>query len=373
MKKKMLKRTVKRIVLLSHAGTNIGDNLLAEVLEKEVGLAFPEHIKIDSFTINPVRTYTKNIRSLYPASFRWPLEFISYIKTLRRADLVVGFWAIQDLGSWRMAFQNLFPRFICFYLLPRLTKCNLAIVNVDAVALRTAFGKIIARFVFNNTPCLLFRNHTSAKMATKIGMRAKPVSTVDFGLLYQIPDNRTKNLKPYAVVNMRPYPGHEDKVIERLNEIAHECMKMKIERIVFLGMHQEDTKWMTFLATVSHVPVFPIVVKSPIEAARLISSARFVVAMRLHVQVLAIIAKIPVFTFGYHQKNEDIAKLTGTLNDFRHIASEDASLQFSNFLDRVASGKWEHNTAALEAAQKIAKSTFRYLQQFVLNSKIRNT
>lgn len=349
---------------MSHAGSNIGDNLLAEVLLRETAGRFPE-AALHSFSLNPSRSRTHVARTLYPGSFSGLKQVISFLSTCRSADLLIGFWAVQDLGSLRFALKNLLPRYIFFAVFPRLFRVPLAFVNVDAAELHTGLGRAIAKLGLRSASVVVCRNATSTRTLAGLGVSVD-ATTCDIGLLYRSPQLEDRSATPGAaqlLINLRPVRSTEHAVERITSLLAPLIDKIGAERACFVALCDEDME--AYAAFARNPATSGVRVQRPKtvdEASRIFADARYAVTMRLHAQILAMLAGCTVFTIAYHAKNVDIANRVG-LQHYCAWFEKDAHLEprLQGFCQAAMNGSRER--ADLRAAVHDAQQTFTLLEQ----------
>lgn len=355
----------KSIILLSHAGTNIGDDLVAEVLYTQTAKIFPT-ARISSYTVNPIRFPTQKFHSLYPFSRSGIANMLRFVKELFDTQLVVGFWAIQDFGSCYFASTNLLLRWTFFWLFPRLFKVDTAFVNVDAVQLKTYFGRYLAKQVFSRSSLLIFRNDASRKATKALAdFRDFPV-TSDIGFLFagHISEAPRCDL---ITINFLPSETYIRRLIPILDKFF---AAIPIKQIAFLAMHSEDEKTFRFLQAQLSDHQFDLYSpQCPADAWKLVQSSKAFLGMRLHAQILGLVSETPTFMLGYHDKNYAIAQAANNLHRFSFV-SDPTSVQkkLQTFTDDISrSTKNSCNSAQVPdislACQK-ANRTFTLLEKY---------
>ena len=345
-------------MVVSHAGRNVGDNLLAEILADRLRVRWPNSV-ISSFTVNPIRLHVPGLVSLFPLRRGFAHSIWTFYRECRRADQLVGFWAIQDRGSWRYAVFNLLPRAICFVALPRMVGLRLTFINVDAAELGTRAGRLIAKFSLRHVERLVVRNEASASVVRELGREANAI-TCDIGVLYRPATAREQRTRR-VLINLRPVElnGSAKLGLRRaLNRLVEWAGADQIEILAMrdndVGAAEDLIETLGLDASRIHQP------ETATAASQLIQSAHCVVAMRLHAQILSMVCGTPVFTIAYHEKNVHVAQ-AAEMGTWCVPAEDTDALNervqaFTDAIDRKT-----FPLPKLECAIQKARSTFDYV------------
>jgi polysaccharide pyruvyl transferase WcaK-like protein len=165
-------------------------------------------------------------------------------------------------------------------------------------------GRALARRIFTRASLVVFRNEDSGSFARSL-THQEPLVTADIGFLFSHPEPQGGDA---LLVSLRPVTGENAAVEEACRAIADYVKERRPSQVEFIAMRPEDLGCRDQLR--QYVPLVKThQPKTPEEAARIIGGAGSVIAMRLHVQVLALSQGVPLFAIAYHRKSADLSRL----------------------------------------------------------------
>lgn len=318
---------------------------------------------IRSFTANPIASEIGEVCSLYPFSRTSLKSIVLFWRACSTSDCLVGFWALQDRHSTWYSIKNLIPRWLFFVVIPRFKRIPLNFINVDAAELNTAVGVAVGKHAARRIDYLAVRNKGSYSTFVSLGRTPNRIAC-DIGFLHDVGPADDNQLKKRLLVNLRPLSNGSAATNSLIDAIDTFVSSWDHGQVYFLAMRSNDIDaGKTFIKRHNISGDRILSPASPEDAISIIREFSCVIAMRLHVQVLSYLCRVPVFTIGYHAKNMDVA-------EHMQVPAYCAPAESPNLIRKrldifaadIRAGSAAVTTNALDQARTLATSVFDDIQ-----------
>lgn len=349
----------KQVLLLgSYGQDNLGDEAILEIL---VDVFKSRGFGITVNSSNPVKTEkTFNINAFSTKLF---CDVIKKVKYFLFADLVVfggGTLLVEHKDYFGRITRR--PLYLTSFILmiSRIFKKKTVLLGVGVEAIDTRLGKLLTKFCLQISKVVIVRDTSSLKFAEAIA-RKKIFLGADIVFL-QKPERRRTAKNNCSMIGFAPTywlrgskQEKDDFIIfqSRLLKILSKNKQNKIFLIPFnTGNGRKNDVWLCkeLVRLTGNKRIEIVVKKSPKDMFEFMRSLNFLVGIRLHACIFALLLNLPFLAISYEQKvkslmidfgledkafdpfNEDVFERLGDLDwlgkyDYNHPYSYDEKLR----------------------------------------------
>jgi len=281
---------------------NLGDELLCLRVTRRIRKLYPLS-KLYIMTRNSLvsRDYA-GVQANFVEGF-WPspkyfANFPRHVKAVADSDLIVigGGGLISDKYD-----RHAFLRHCIDPLIGVLLNKPYVFVGLGVTELKKRLPVSLASYMVTWAAEVYCRDSQSSDRLRRIARRDDIVLGPDLAFLSSLP-TCVSGVRDYALINIREDPPVE---VQRLITVCGEMLK-HVSRLVFLATERADVAYFRRILT-----GFPEDISSKIEIAhpdnlsdtiQIVVSSKFVVACRLHVNILTVMSNKPLLAICYEDK-----------------------------------------------------------------------
>lgn len=278
---------MKKLLLVGYFGfDNLGDELLL--------ISLLDFIKCNFRDIEPVVLYRKDLPSVYGADVIPRRRLLSGII---KSDGICfsGGSIIQDVTSIRSLLY-----YLGIVLIASLIGRPVIMISQGFGPIRTWIGKKLIR-ILNLVHSISVRDRDSFEFLNKSRIKSPRIYEGSDLVLFLNIDNfkikdSSKNID--VIISIRESPNFKEK--EFLSAFARFKKKNNLNIALFITHKEEDAKITERFATSLECEI--LTWDDPISAISLLSSARFIISMRLHPLIISSVLNIPFLGITYDPK-----------------------------------------------------------------------
>lgn len=309
-------------IIGNYGASNIGDDaVLTAILKATQGhkvrvfSAHPEMTKV-LFGVKTAPLFPLGLRSCLKHGFR------QSIKALKKTDAVIlgGGGLFQDdrlyacfLWTWQIFWVRIFKKPLFIY-------------ATGVGPLNTWLGRQLTKWAYNTAEIITVRDHYSANLLTKIGVRPEIHITADPVFNYKKPDfakGRTKNL---FIISLRPWLALNQKIIHTFTSFLKDLKEEKKAEFIFVSMQQIKEHDMQMIEPLVRELSGEIYLpKHFSDLLQVMERAEFAIGMRYHFMIAAILTQTPIIPITYGPKTEELfagSPLEGYMNKVTHLSED---------------------------------------------------
>ncbi len=169
--------------------------------------------------------------------------------------------------------------------------------------LKSRINRILTKWVFSHALAIHVRDEDSTKYLKKIGVKKTIHVGTDPAFSYLI-DEKSEKKEDLLLVSLRKWNKESEESWDLIVEAARAFAIKKSLKLAFIAMQFGNKNEIESLKEYGEV----FEPHSAKEAFKLISSAKFLISMRLHADIFALVAKTSVLAISYSQKVESLLK-----------------------------------------------------------------
>ena len=291
-------------IIGNYGATNIGDEAILTAMIKSLS----DH-KITVFSADYKKTsveYGIDSAPLFPLGLRsfFKNGFRRSIKALKKTDIVIlgGGGLFQDnhlyaclLWAWQVFWVTWFKKPLIIY-------------GTGVGPLKTAIGKRITKWAYEQADLIAVRDEYSRDLLHKIGVSEQDIYiTSDPVFIYNRSDIAKERAKNLFVISIRPWLGYNSKIIDSFVPFLEKLKAEKNAEFIFVCMQQ--------IREHDHKVIDPIMKKVGGELfipkhfsdlIEMMRTAEFAIGMRYHFLMSAIITGTPVIPVSYSPKVDEL-------------------------------------------------------------------
>jgi polysaccharide pyruvyl transferase CsaB len=294
---------MKIAVIGNYGATNIGDDAILLAILK--GL---QGHKVTVFSAHPEMTQslfgTKaapllplGVRSFYRNGFR------ESFKALKKCDIAIlgGGGLFQDsylyacfLWAWQVFWVKFFKKPLFIY-------------ASGVGPLNSRIGQRLTRWAYSRADVVTVRDHYSAKLLSKIGLKKEVYIIADPVFLFKKPDYAKSRAKNTYIISLRPWLNYNNKIIDVFGTFLKELKENKGAEFIFVSMQQIKERDLQMIEPlVSKLGGELYLPNHFADLLRIMETAEFAIGMRFHFMIAAILTKTPLLPISYAPKTEEI-------------------------------------------------------------------
>lgn len=295
-------------IIGNYGATNIGDDAILTALLKQLSA-----YELTVFSANPDETHKQfGVKSapLFPLGVRTALKgsFQKARKAIKSADVVIlgGGGLFQDdrlyacfLWAWQVFWVKRFRKPLFIY-------------GTGVGPLKTRLGKRLTKWAYRQADTITVRDGYSRDLLHRIGLSDRNIAvTADPVFIYRKPKiskDRTKNL---FMISLRPWLKYNPKIIHVFTAFLKKLKESKSAEIKFVCMqaikerdHQVIDPILREVGGELYIP------RHFSDLIQVMLEAEFVIGMRYHFLIAALLTQTPVLPISYGPKVDELFKGT---------------------------------------------------------------
>lgn len=186
--------------------------------------------------------------------------------------------------------------------------------------LKSRLSRALSKWVFENALAIHVRDEDSALFLKKMGIKKKIHIGTDAAFSYLVHESTVKK-EDLLLISLRKWNKETEESWDLIVDAARDFAQKKSLRVGFLAMDLRNKIEIEELKEYGEV-FEPASAK---EAFKLISSAKFLISMRLHAGIFALVAKTSLVALSYSQKVESLYKSLKTNRGVKMLKLKDLS------------------------------------------------
>jgi glycosyltransferase involved in cell wall biosynthesis/polysaccharide pyruvyl transferase WcaK-like protein len=299
---------------------NFGDELLCWVVLRELKRLYPRcHTSVITHDRATSAMYTQPnatlVEGIYPAP-RFFLRIMAQLRAIRRADLLIvgGGGLINDYYSW-----HAIPRFAMLVFLGILFAKPVVFVGLGVAPVGRTWLAKLAQFAITNSQGVYIRDVESARRVQAwlqpgtAAIVAPDLAALIASRLEELSNGEPQEPQPhYLLANFRDDPAIP---LATLVGICREALQRCPELILLASEVHDVALYRKISAMLDPAERARTTIEFPLSlrlAVGLIKSATWVIAERLHVNLIAAFADRPLYAIEYE------SKVTAQMGDVLH-------------------------------------------------------
>ncbi len=332
----------------NYGATNVGDDAILKALSE----CFHEH-ELTVFSAHPVKLGGKSLKftPLFPLG----------IRSFFRHGLKKSKTALSQLDCVILGGGGLFQDdrlYACFlwawqvFWVKRLKK-PLLIVATGVGPLNTWWGRRLTKWAFQKADDISVRDQSSRDWLESIGVTSKIHLTADpaFSFLKQGKPQK-EDQKGRIVISIRPWLNYNDRLIRALGDFLNELKAKNKTNFVFVAMQSiKESDLQLIKPLLKKVEGELIVPQDFDQLLEILGEAEFVIGMRYHVMIAALIAKTPLLSISYSPKTAALFKnspLEAYQLNIESLSAKQLKEMFEKLSTHQKQVKQDQNTLAHE-------------------------
>jgi len=359
---------VKILVCGNYGVGNLGDEAILAGILRLLDSSFPG-CKVTIMSSRPRKTAKETGKyavSFFPAGIRSGFKFIFFgefwrvIRAVRKSDLVIlgggGLFADEKVRAVWIWFVQAW----WFYLLRKKVVC----LGQSVGPLHRFWTRKLTAWVFKKAVLVTVRDENSAKLLREIGVN-KVTVTADpaYAIGYDSESFHKKN--GYIVMTLRQWSKENPEQLDSdLAAFVNWLWEEKKLRTIFIpfqkNIESDVERYKSLEKTINNSGIFSMknVDDSFQDALEIIARADYVVGMRLHSIIFAVLCKRPFIALSYSTKVKDFVKTLGLENwiDYKDLNFEKLKVMFEK-----VENEYKHIEKTLES--KKLYFTYEFFKQ----------
>lgn len=294
---------MKIAVIGNYGATNIGDDAILTAILKEL-----EGHKVTVFSAHPEMTkelFGTNAAPLLPLGFRsvYKNGFRESFEALKKCDVAIlgGGGLFQDnylyacfLWAWQVFWVKFFRKPLFIY-------------ATGVGPLRTRIGRQLTRWAYDQAVLITVRDHYSANILKKIGLKKEVFVTADPAFMFKKPDFAKSRAKNTYIISLRPWLKYSNKIIAIFDSFLQELKEKKGAEFIFVSMQQIKERDLQMIEPlVSKLGGELYLPRHFSDLLQIMETAEFAIGMRYHFMIAAMLTQTPLLPISYAPKTEEI-------------------------------------------------------------------